>query len=240
MMLLTNQQLEQVATWLHQQGMSHEELEAELLDHLCTSIEHQMEEGVCFEKAFELSVGGFGDKGVIDVEVQTIHLLTYHSRLMKFITMAAGMLTISFLLITFTGFSQSVPSLSPLDGDIVVTSPFGMRTHPRTKKRQMHQGVDFRAETGTEVQATADGTVMIAGVDPEREAYGIMVLIEHADGYQTMYAHLSEADVEVGAHVRQGDLIGKVGSTGLSFGPHLHYEVNLNGQRVNPQEYFPQ
>ena len=104
----------------------------------------------------------------------------------------------------------------------------------------MHQGVDFRAETGTEVQATADGTVMIAGVDPEREAYGIMVLIEHADGYQTMYAHLSEADVEVGAHVRQGDLIGKVGSTGLSFGPHLHYEVNLNGQRVNPQEYFPQ
>lgn len=240
MILLTNQQLEQVATWLHQQGMSHEELEAELLDHLCTSIEHQMEEGECFEKAFELSVGGFGDKGVVDVEVQTIHLLTYHSRLMKRITMAAGMLTISFLLITFSGFSQAIPSLSPLDGDMKVTSPFGMRTHPRTNERKMHLGVDFRADIGDEVKATADGTVLIAGVDPEREAYGIIVLLEHADGYQTMYAHLSEVTVEAGSTVSQGDQVGKVGNSGLSFGPHLHYEVNLNGRRVNPQEYIPQ
>lgn len=240
MILLSDPQLQQVAAWMNTQKMSHEELEEELLDHICTSIEHMMEAGDSFEDAFESTLGGFGEAGLKGVEDATIHLLTYQSTLMKRITMAAGMLTISFLLITFPGFTQSIPSLSPLDTDIEITSAFGMRVHPKTKKRQMHRGVDFRAETGTEVMATADGTILIAGVDPDRPAYGIMIQIKHAEGYTTMYAHLSEVTVETGEVVEQGTVVGKVGSTGQSMGPHLHYEVKHNGSVVNPEEFIPQ
>lgn len=240
MILLSDQQLEQVASWMNAQNMSHQELEEELLDHICTSIEHMMEEGLSFEDAFGTTVGGFGDAGLKGVEDATIHLLTYQSTLMKRITMAAGMLTISFLLITFSGFTQSVPNLSPIVGDIEITSAFGMRTHPKTKKRQMHRGVDFRADLGTEVVATANGRVLIAGVDPERPAYGIMILMEHSDGYTTMFAHLSEVTVEVGAVVEQGSVVGKVGNTGMSMGPHLHYEVMHNDTVVDPAEFIPQ
>lgn len=240
MILLSDPQLEQVAGWMSDQNMSHEELEEELLDHICTSIEHMMEAGRSFEESFDTTVGGFGDAGMKGVEDATIHLLTYQSTLMKRITMAAGMLTISFLLITFSGFTQSIPSLSPLAGDIEVTSAFGMRTHPKTKKRQMHRGVDFRADIGTEVVATANGKILIAGVDPERPAYGIMILMEHADGYTTMFAHLSEVTVAAGAVVEQGTVVGKVGSTGQSLGPHLHYEVMHNDTVVNPEEFIPQ
>ena len=239
-MMLNELQIDRVATWVETQKLRHAGLREELLDHICCAIEADMETGSSFGAAYEAAIGRFGSKGLKQVERQTIFLLTYQSRLMKLITAAPGMLAISFLLVSYSGVSQAIPAISPLAGDIEITSAFGMRMHPQLKERRMHTGVDFRADMGTEVLATADGKILIAGVDPEREAFGIMVLIEHQDGYQTMYAHLSAVTVEAGQTVSGGELIGKVGSSGYSLGPHLHYEVIQNGERLNPSAYIPQ
>lgn len=238
MILLTDQQLEQVAIWMKSQGMRHLELEAELLDHICTSVEHKMEAGMPFSAAFQASVGEFGEAGMQRVERDTIHLLTYQSTLMKRLTLAAGLLCISFLLITYAGFSQSIPTLVPIVGEIEISSAFGMRIHPLTKKETLHRGVDFKAASGTEVRATADATVIFAGLDNDRPQYGIMVLLEHEDGFQTMYAHLSETIVVAGDNIQKGTVVGAVGSTGMSYGPHLHYEVTQNGKLVDPELYM--
>lgn len=124
---------------------------------------------------------------------------------------------------------------TPLDG-ARVTSRFGMRSHPVLGFNRMHQGIDFGAPSGTPIYAAADGVVVSA----KREGgYGLMVRIRHAGGVETRYAHMSRfgRGIASGRRVRQGDVIGAVGSTGLSTGPHLHYEVNANGRPVNPARH---
>jgi len=99
----------------------------------------------------------------------------------------------------------------------------------------MHTGIDMRGETGEPVHATAAGRITIAGRDG---GYGNMVEISHGNGLSTRYGHLSEIDVAVGQMVRIGQVIGKIGSTGRSTGPHLHYETRINGEAVNPQKFL--
>lgn len=127
---------------------------------------------------------------------------------------------------------------TPLDG-ARISSGFGMRSHPVLGFNRMHQGIDFAAPTGTRVFAAADGTVVSA----RREGgYGLMVRLRHANGVETRYAHLSRfaRGLTPGRRVRQGDVIGAVGSTGLSTGPHLHYEVAVAGRTVNPARHVQQ
>ena len=124
----------------------------------------------------------------------------------------------------------SMPAGMPLSS-ARLTSSFGYRTHPLHGGSRMHAGVDLAAPTGTPVQATADGVVTSAGW---RGGYGILVSLGHGGGVQTRYAHLSAIAVRPGTSVRAGDVIGYVGSTGNSTGPHLHYELRVNGQAVNP------
>lgn len=121
---------------------------------------------------------------------------------------------------------------TPVDG-ARVTSGFGMRRHPILGYSKMHRGIDFGAPTGTPVMAAGNGVVEMAGWNG---GYGKYVRIKHANGYATAYAHLSRygQGVSRGGRVRQGQIIGYVGSTGRSTGPHLHYEVMVNGQQVNP------
>ena len=121
---------------------------------------------------------------------------------------------------------------TPLDG-ARITSGFGMRQHPVLGFTRMHQGVDFAAPTGTPVVAAADGTVTAVG---PRSTYGRTVELRHAGGTETLYAHLSTfaPGLAPGHQVRQGQMIGRVGSTGLSSGPHLHYEILQGGRQVNP------
>jgi len=121
---------------------------------------------------------------------------------------------------------------TPLDG-ARITSGFGMRQHPVLGFTRMHQGVDFAAPTGTPVVAAADGTVMDVG---PRSTYGRTITLRHSGGTETLYAHLSSFSpgLAPGRHVRQGQTIGRVGSTGLSSGPHLHYEITQGGRQVNP------
>ena len=100
----------------------------------------------------------------------------------------------------------------------------------------MHTGIDFTADRGTEVYATADG--VIEELEVKRWGYGKSVIINHGYGYKTRYAHLSKFKTRKGKKVKRGELIGYIGSTGKSTGPHLHYEVVVNGTKVNPIGYF--
>lgn len=128
----------------------------------------------------------------------------------------------------------SVPSRMPLEG-AALTSSFGMRTHPVLGGRRQHTGIDLAAPTGTPVYATADGIVSRAD---EYSSYGLYISLEHGASMQTRYAHLSRLAVAAGDSVKKGDLIGYVGSTGRSTGPHLHYEVRVEGLAVNPIPYM--
>jgi len=129
----------------------------------------------------------------------------------------------------------SIPAIRPIKNMYNVTSGFGMRYHPILKTLRRHTGVDITAPRGTPVYATADGVVSGKQTYP---GYGITVLINHGYSYETLYAHLSKKVVKPGQKIKRGELIGYVGNTGLSLGPHLHYEVWKNGNPVNPVLYF--
>ena len=119
---------------------------------------------------------------------------------------------------------------TPIDG-ARISSGYGKRKHPILGYTKMHKGTDFAAPTGTPIYAAGDGTVEAAG---RNGAYGKYIRIRHNSTYKTAYAHLSRIKVGKGKRVRQGQVIGLVGSTGRSTGPHLHYEVHLNGKQTNP------
>jgi murein DD-endopeptidase MepM/ murein hydrolase activator NlpD len=134
---------------------------------------------------------------------------------------------------------SSLPAIQPISNkDLTRTaSGWGYRIHPIYKIRKFHQGMDFTAPTGTEVYATADGTVEL--VERSRRGYGNKVVIDHGFGYKTLYAHLDGFNnLQKGQRVKRGDVIAYVGSTGLSTAPHLHYEVHLNGKKINPINYY--
>lgn len=130
--------------------------------------------------------------------------------------------------------SVSIPSRMPLN-NAALTSNYGMRTHPVLGGRRSHKGVDLAAPTGTPIYATADGIVSKA---QRFSSYGLYVSIEHGAQLQTRFAHMSRIAVANGQRVKKGEIIGYVGSTGRSTGPHLHYEVRIAGKAVNPIPYM--
>ncbi len=121
----------------------------------------------------------------------------------------------------------------PIPGRI--ESGFGLRVHPITGKTRMHNGLDMHGRSGDPIKAAADGTVILAGV---KGGYGNTVMIDHGGGMVTLYAHQSKLRVKVGQKVEAGEVIGWVGSTGLSTGPHLHFEVRINGSPVDAAKYL--
>jgi murein DD-endopeptidase MepM/ murein hydrolase activator NlpD len=132
----------------------------------------------------------------------------------------------------------AIPAIQPIANKqlIALASGFGLRIHPVYKVKKMHKGIDFAAEIGTPIYATADGTVEV--VDVKFSGYGKMVEINHGFGYRSRYAHMHDFAVRRGQNIKRGDLIGYVGNTGLSTAPHLHYEVHINGEQVDPVHYF--
>jgi len=129
----------------------------------------------------------------------------------------------------------NVPVSKPVTGELDASSGFGMRIDPFLKSPAMHTGVDMRGDPGDPVRATANGTVTFAGW---QGGYGKMVEIDHGNGVATRYGHLSSIDTEVGHTIKSGQIIGKVGTTGRSTGPHLHYETRIDGEAVDPQRFL--
>ena len=128
-----------------------------------------------------------------------------------------------------------VPYRKPVVGEVEFTSGFGVRIDPFLGRPAMHTGLDFRAAMGDPVRATANGKVVSSGWTG---GYGRMVEIDHGNGLSTRYGHLSEINVKVGDQIKIGQVIGAVGSTGRSTGPHLHYETRIDGDAVDPQKFL--
>lgn len=129
-----------------------------------------------------------------------------------------------------------MPVIRPVPSGIL-GGGFGYRRDPFTGRPQFHAGVDFDANMGDAVKTTGNGVVITAGRNGE-SGYGIQVEVDHGFGYVTKYAHLSRVAVKPGQEVRRGEVVGYVGNTGYSTGPHLHYEVIFQGTKVNPKDYF--
>ena len=132
---------------------------------------------------------------------------------------------------------KCIPAIQPVSNkDLKKTaSGYGMRIDPIYKTSKFHEGMDFSASTGTPIYATGNGTVTKAGW---QSGYGRVVVINHGYGYETLYAHMNKIDVRKGQRVVRGEVIGEVGNTGKSTGPHLHYEVHVKGRVVNPVNYY--
>ena len=132
---------------------------------------------------------------------------------------------------------ENIPAIQPvMNKDLKrVASGFGLRIDPVYHVRKFHQGMDFTAPTGTEIFATGNATVKFTGW---KQGYGNTVILDHGFGYETLYAHLYKSLVRKGQRVRRSDIITLVGNTGKSTGPHLHYEVRLNGKPVDPRNYY--
>jgi len=133
---------------------------------------------------------------------------------------------------------KCIPAIQPVSNKDLkrLASGFGMRIHPIYRIAKMHTGLDFTADIGTEIYATGDGVV--ESIESKYSGYGQHVIINHGFGYESLYAHMSRVAVRPRQKVRRGQIIGYVGNTGSSTGPHLHYEVMKNGEKVDPSFYF--
>jgi|SRR5699024_5602900 len=131
----------------------------------------------------------------------------------------------------------AMPAIQPIENNDLkrISSGYGVRYHPILKIGRMHNGIDFSANIGANIYATADGVVTTATM---QRGYGRIVIIDHGFGFETRYAHMNKINVRKGQKVTRGHVIGEVGNSGLSTGPHVHYEIRKNGETVNPINYF--
>ncbi len=128
---------------------------------------------------------------------------------------------------------EMIPNGRPVQNFVGVSSSYGWRTHPVKGTKQFHRGIDYRGEKGASVIVTADGVVEYAGYH-KKSGFGNLIIVAHANGFKTHYGHLSRLDVKTGEFVHRGDVIGGIGSTGLSSGNHLHYEVSFVQRKLDP------
>ena len=131
-----------------------------------------------------------------------------------------------------------IPAIQPVSNRDLdrIASGFGMRIDPVYGTAKMHKGLDFTAPQGTPIYATGNGTIEVAG--QTGDGFGNHVVINHGYGYETLYGHMYKVKVKIGEKVKRGEVIGWVGSSGKSTGPHCHYEVHINGQEVDPVYFF--
>ena len=251
MVELNDFQVQYIEAKLSEVKLRRHDLADELLDHLCCAVEEEIAGGQPFHLAVNNAFDTFQKDEMQDIQTQIISI---HSK--KRLMMKVSLFVLALLLV-FSGFLwnreveepplaaastalttvlfQKPPAISPLGSYFSITSGFGMRIHPKMKKKHLHRGVDFSAPEGTPILATANGKVEVAAFEKN---YGNRIILRHDSIYQTLYAHLAELLVKEGDTVAQGDTIGKVGSTGLSKGPHLHYEVIKNGKPEDPENYM--
>ncbi|WP_020566889.1 M23 family metallopeptidase [Neolewinella persica] len=252
MTILTKPQVAHVEAHLAHAGLP-DGLSGELLDHLCCAIEQEIDKGSTFDAALSETLQNWPIRHLQKLH-RDVRFTTKTKPMLYRISAAAALLAgIAFLsplpwpaeadhvktlpielATTVNDFLFEPPTASPIAGVDMknnLSSGFGMRTHPYFKRKVFHKGIDLKAPTGTPVMATADGQVIFAGDDGD---YGISVRILHEDGYVTVYHHLHDHTVQKGDQLLLGQTIGAVGSTGLSTGPHLHYEVRKDDVPMDP------
>jgi len=242
--MLNLKQIQEVSNYLATLKKLSRSKHEELVDHLCCDIETRISQGLTFEKALAICKERCNEN-----EVKKIHSSNQSNFIMT--KLIIGVFLFAFASIGI--FSESIdtdrptttqskiiidpPATYPLsDADFKISSAYGPSIHPLTNKERMHIGIDWRAPFGTPVQSAGDGIVLEAG---KKGNYGNCIIIAHDEVYQTLYAHLKSIEVKAGDVVIPGQCIGYVGSSGVSTGPHLHYEVIKNGVNVNPAQYLP-
>ena len=183
----------------------------------------------------EVGVGGpsplpYGDASLIDLNeaVTDVDKLLRQTKFER-----ENLAQVHNLLLEKKGLLEHTPSVSPTDG--YLSRGFGVKTDPFTGLRRPHGGIDLAADIGTPVYASADGKVFFTGWHYGK---GKLVIIDHGYEYRTHYGHLDKIKIKRGQRVKRGDLIGTVGNSGVSTGPHLHYEVHFRGKPVNPWNYI--
>ena len=258
---LTEEQVQELARHL---PLRHALLRDELLDHLCCLVEAGLDQGLDYPAARAEALERLSQNEVQRTEGETLRRLQQQPMLMKvtLITSLAGVALALLVLRPHLAPAPATPEAAgvaafpqewaygmfkmpkPYEPDIapvkVRRNPdqelgFGLHRDPISGEVQMHQGLDIRAPRGTEVHATAAGTVELAQYDDGR---GLYIIIRHDERHQTSYGHLDELNVRPGEKVKKDQVIGRVGSTGRSTGPHLHYEVLVEGQPVDPGPYL--
>jgi murein DD-endopeptidase MepM/ murein hydrolase activator NlpD len=184
----------------------------------------------------ETSFSGLASNGNISLVNQTVRSL---EKLTAKAKIQSGSLSELFAIArSQQKFIASKPSMQPLSpaDNFHITSHYGFRADPFTGARRMHQGLDMAGEVGLRVYATGEGTI-ISAIDA-RYGYGKEVIVDHGFGYVSRYAHLQKIDVKVGQKIKRGQQIGRLGNSGRSTGPHLHYEVIFENRSLNPRLFY--
>ncbi|MEM7550550.1 MAG: M23 family metallopeptidase [Bacteroidota bacterium] len=232
---LTELQVIFIRKEIERNGIKNKTLREELTDHFSEAVLEKLSEGMDFHKSFQSVLKSFGEEGLLNLEKETNTAVRQAKTKKWYQFIPMKMAACLSLLVVSVG-AQDPPDIPPKKGELKITSSFGARMHPIKKVEMHHNGVDIKMEVGTEVLATSSGT--IEEVRYSDEGYGNKVVIRHDKEYQTMYGQLSEINVRVGQKVKKGDVIALSGNSGASTGPHLHYEVVKNGEKVDPENYF--
>lgn len=212
-------------------------LHGELIDHVCCAVEAYMLGGHSFDQALALSIQGFGLHEMKKVSKQVIRTRRYQKLKRQPLGWISPALVVCLLFVVVNVGAKDRPDRKPTIEDFRISSQFGMRLDPFDREKKMHHGIDIVTPMGTPIVATANGTVEKVE-NFGKEGYGLLIQLKHDEGFQTIYAQLSEAKVKAGDTVTKGDVIGLSGNSGKSTAPHLHYEVIHHGKRVDPSLYF--
>ncbi|MEM9546136.1 MAG: M23 family metallopeptidase [Bacteroidota bacterium] len=225
-------------------GISQQEVIDELKDHYLTRIEEEVRLGVNSQKAIRETyqeIANLDGSQFVDAKLKK-HKRGLFFLLLMFVSMAFYLFGPSHKIKENQKVEKEIsevvsidpPMGSPIEQSLFnVSSEFGLRMHPKSKKKSLHRGIDILAKIGTPVLSTGDGKVTKAGFTPKA---GKFVMIQHDGNYITKYFHLSDISVVVNQSVSEGEIIGKVGNSGVSMGPHLHYEVLKDEIPLNPRE----
>ena len=172
----------------------------------------------------------------------TIHQLSFTTKIqhiMKYIYIPFIFLGIALFTLNFSHKSDSKPTIKPIkESQIIRVVGYGNRLHPIMKVEKLHSGTDYIAKYGTPVLSTADGKV--TKIIHQNKGYGNQITVTHSRHLKTTYSHLSDIDIELGEKVSQYQMIAKVGNSGASTGPHLHYEIEKDNKKVDPATYINQ
>ena len=232
MIQLTNHQTELVFNVVKTHIGKCQQVQDELIDHWCCFIETAISQGSSFDAAFEEMKLHFDIHEAREIEQHFMASATAQPWSRNF-QRAASIAAMLMLLVVAGVDAQKRPDISPLFDQHPITSAFGDRIHPITFEELHHNGIDIKVPINTPVRSTADGTVYQVADDPH--GHGRYIIIRHNDGYETLYANLSDIKVSHRQAVLKGEIIGHTGNSGSSTAPHLHYEIRHNQKPVNPE-----